>query len=292
MQHENHSHTGGQPSLAVHLIMLGVVLLVLGGLYLLFQSAASLGLGLLALGIVIAVLTLSRGFLRDALIKMHTPPAADKRDAQGNLKTEGLTINWASTYDWLVGFLFFGGEKKLREAFVRLARIRPGDKVLDVGCGTGTQAIIASLKSDPSVQVYGIDAAPEMIAKARQKAARAGAKVDFKPGLVEAIDFPAASLDVVMNSFMVHHLPGELKRKAFAEIYRVLKPGGRLLIIDFEPPKGGLTRAFLTMLLGQGMLTIDNSQVPPLLQAAGFVSVKSGNAGHKLATYMLGEKPR
>jgi ubiquinone/menaquinone biosynthesis C-methylase UbiE len=115
--------------------------------------------------------------------------------------------------------------------------------------------------------------------------------VDFQPGLVEAIQFPADSFDVVMNSFMVHHLPGELKQKAFAEILRVIKPGGRLLVVDFEPPKARVTRALLSVLLGQGMLAIDNSQVPPLLQAAGFVSITTGNAGHPLATFVSARKP-
>lgn len=96
----------------------------------------------------------------------------------------------------------------------------------DVGCGTGTLAILAKTQAGASVELHGQDASPQMIA--RQKAAQAGVNIDFRPALVEAIDAPDNSLDLVLSSLMVHHLPGDLKAKAFGEIYRVLKPGGRV----------------------------------------------------------------
>ena len=175
MQHEHQSHNANRPSVIAHLILLVIALLILGGLYLYFQSMASLVLGstslivlvLVHLGLVAGILYLLRGFLLNVLrSKLHGSPA-EHTHTQETPKTEGITINWASTYDWLVQGLLFGQERKLRESIVDLARIRPGEKVLDVGCGTGSQAIIASLKSDPSAQIYGTDAAPEVIGKAR-----------------------------------------------------------------------------------------------------------------------------
>lgn len=172
---------------------------------------------------------------------------------------------------------------------MRLANIQPHEKVLDVGCGTGTLAILAKSTSHPTVEMFGTDAAPEMIVRAQQKAYEAGVQVDFRPGLVEDIAFPDDTFDIVLSSLMVHHLPGDLKSKAFAEIYRVLKPGGRLLIIDFEPPKKGFSKLFFSMAL-RGMMQIDNSTVPPLLEAAGFTSVNMGSSGLLIATYISGKK--
>jgi len=294
MRHQDHSPHSNRISVSGHVVFLLVALVFLAGLYLYFQTAESVLLGsagliLAHLAIAGGILYLLRGFLVQTIRNMHNPPAAQPH-SHDDLQTDGLTISWAWAYDLLVKTLLFGGEQKMRSAIVDLAHLRPGERVLDVGCGTGSLAIAASLKSDPSVAVYGTDAAPEMIEKAREKAAKAGAHVDFRPGLVEAIDFPTGNFDVVMNSFMVHHLPGDLKQKAFGEILRVLKPGGRLLIVDFEPPKSAARRSLLSLLLGPRMLDIDNSQVPPLLQSAGFSAIETGRAGHDLATFISARK--
>lgn len=277
-----------------HIVLVVIAVIVLGGIYLYFQTMTSVSIGavlliLAHLAVVGGVIYLLRGLIGRAIRKLHEVPA--ETHAHENLETKGMLIRWASIYDLLVRtILLGGGEDRLRESIVQLAQIQPGESVLDVGCGTGTLAITAKLKSDSTVKVYGNDASPEMIEKAREKAAAAGVDVAFQPGLVEAIPFPDDSLDVVLSSFMVHHLPGELKQKAFAEIYRVLKPGGRLLVVDFEPPQNRMTRFVLSVFLGQGMMQIDNSKIPPMLTAAGFTSLKTGNAGHTLATYMSGQK--
>ena len=277
-----------------HVVLVVVALIVLGGIYLTFQTMTSVGMGavlliLAHLAVVGGLIYLLRGLIGQAIRKMHAVPT--ETHSHENLETKGMLIRWATLYDVLVRMILLGGgEDELRESIVKLAQIQPGESVLDVGCGTGTLAITAKLKSDATVKVYGNDASPEMIEKAREKAIAAGVQVEFQHGLVEAIPFPDNSLDVVLSSFMVHHLPGELKQKAFAEIHRVLKPGGRLLVVDFEPPQNRLTRAALRVFLGQGMMQIDNTKIPPMLTAAGFTALKTGNAGHAFATYMIGQK--
>jgi ubiquinone/menaquinone biosynthesis C-methylase UbiE len=284
----NHSVIG-------HVIFFGSALAVLVGLSLHFQNTTAVLLG--SVVFILAHVAAASGLLylggRFLFRKIHAPPAARAHvhDNVKTLATEGHTIRWAFCYDLLVKGILWGKEEQLRASIVVLAQLQPGEKVLDVGCGTGSLAITAKGKAGASVEIYGRDAAPEMIDRARQKAAKAGVAIDFQAGVVEALDFPEDTFDVVLSSFMVHHLPGGLKAKAFAEIYRVLKPGGRLLVVDFEPPQNRLLLMLLPLFLTQDMMTIDNSQIPPLLAGVGFTSVKTGNAGHRLASFVWGKKP-
>ena len=126
-------------------------------------------------------------------------------------KTKGLTIWWAGVYDFLSSTLFrLMGEKiSIAEVALEQAQLSPGNKVLDVGCGTGTMALAAKLQVGSTGEVYGIDAAPQMVKVARNKAANAGSDVDFQVGVVEGMAFPDNHFDVVLSSLMVHHLTGD-----------------------------------------------------------------------------------
>lgn len=155
------------------------------------------------------------------------------------VQTEGSLIRWAGYYDFVTNFMLVGHAGMLRKMTVDRALIKPGDSVLDVGCGTGAVTLLAKMRA-ANGKVYGIDPAPEMIAVAQKKAAHKNLDIDFRVGVIEALPFPDASVDVVTSSLMMHHLPEDLKRRGLAEIYRVLKPGGRLLIADFMRPTGSL----------------------------------------------------
>ncbi len=89
--------------------------------------------------------------------------------------TKGRTIRWASHYDAFTWLVSLGKEPVIREMTLDLAGIAAGDKVLDVGCGTGTLTIAAKARAGASGEVHGIDAAPEMIEVARRKATKQGA---------------------------------------------------------------------------------------------------------------------
>jgi ubiquinone/menaquinone biosynthesis C-methylase UbiE len=144
----------------------------------------------------------------------------------------------ARYYDLLAWLLTLGREGALRERLVSLAGLSPGDTVLDVGCGTGTLAIAVKRRVGAAGSVHGIDASPAMIARARRKAAKAGAEVAFRTAIAEELPFPDASVDVVLSTLMMHHLPRPARMRCVREMRRVLRPGGRVLAVDFAPPAG------------------------------------------------------
>jgi ubiquinone/menaquinone biosynthesis C-methylase UbiE len=203
--------------------------------------------------------------------------------------TQGRLIRWAKYYDRSVSLLMLGGRRRLRAATVTLAGVQPGETVLEVGCGTGDVALAASARVGASGAVYGIDPSPEMIAVARAKAARLGAKVDFQLGLIESLAFADASVDVVLSSLMMHHLPDDLKQRGLAEIARVLKPGGRLLIVDFKLPADRLGRA-LNRLILHGNIERGIEGLAPMLRAAGFTRIEAGETSFRLLGFARGIK--
>ncbi len=210
------------------------------------------------------------------------------------LETRGETIRWASFYDRFVNLVSFGKEKSFRKMTIALAQVKPGEKVLDVGCGTGSLTIAAKVQVGPTGEVYGTDASPEMIDVARRKAARAGVDVTFQVDLIENITFPDNQFDVVLSSFMMHHLPDALKRAGLAEIYRVLKPGGRLLIVDMESSSGGSVVQRLSDLMIQlhgGHTVMQNNvkKLVPLMKTAGFTSVETDKINRQIS-YIAGKK--
>jgi ubiquinone/menaquinone biosynthesis C-methylase UbiE len=130
-------------------------------------------------------------------------------------KTAGRVIHWgARWYDLFGTIISFGRDKAIRAKLTELAEPAPGEKVLDVGCGTGTLAIVIKRQLGTG-EVHGIDASPEMVRFAKEKSAKDGSDIDFRVALIEAIPFPDASFDLVTSSLMLHHLPDDVKAKGF-----------------------------------------------------------------------------
>jgi SAM-dependent methyltransferase len=112
-----------------------------------------------------------------------------------------------------------------------LGRLVPGERVLDLGCGAGTDSLVAAQMVGQTGQVTGLDMTPEMLAKARASAAELGtANVEFVEGEAERLPFPDESFDVVISNGVIDLVPD--KDAVFSEIVRVLKPGGRIQVAD------------------------------------------------------------
>ena len=112
-----------------------------------------------------------------------------------------------------------------------LGRLEPGERVLDLGCGAGTDSLVAAQMVGSDGSVTGIDMTPEMLAKARLSGETMGAaNVEFVQGEAEALPFPDASFDVIVSNGVIDLIPD--KAAVFSELLRVLRPGGRIQIAD------------------------------------------------------------
>ena len=152
-------------------------------------------------------------------------------------QTRGRTLDHAAAvYDLLAPVMTLGQEGRYRKLAIRLLDLRGGELVLDVGCGTGVLTRqIASNLSSPEACVVGLDAAPKMIEVARRHGAGLP-HLRFDVGVAETLDYRDASFDCAVSTFFFHHIDAELKRRSLAELVRVLKPGGKLVIVDVDTP--------------------------------------------------------
>jgi len=199
-------------------------------------------------------------------------------------RTHGLVLNWATRYDILAWLLTHGREGELRERILSFASLESGEAVLDIGCGTGTLAIAASRHLGTAGEVIGIDASPAMVARANRKAAKAGAKTTFQVGVAENLPFPDRRFDVVLSTLMLHHLPRSIRQQCAKETRRVLRPGGRVLVVDFGR---GKQRGLLAHFHRHGYVDVEDIVI--LFEGAGFTSVRTGPVGMNNLNFVLAE---
>ena len=214
------------------------------------------------------------------------------KDSAGEAPTtEGIVLRRAHTYDFFTSLIGMGARGGTSRRIVEAAGIKMGDRVLDVGCGPGSLTLAAKLAAGPTGKVHGIDASPEMIETARQKAAAAGQDVQFQTGLMEQLDFADGSFDVVLSRLAIHHLPENLQSRAFAEIFRVLKAGGLALIADMPTASHSLSGHLALALAAVGVRGNQPSRLISLFEETGFVDVELMGTGSLILMSVRGTKP-
>lgn len=163
-------------------------------------------------------------------------------------------------------------ETRFKHMLLAQASPQPGQRILDLGCGTGTLTILVKAAC-PGSEVVGLDADSEILTMARRKAEASNAEVQFDEGLSTELSYDDASFDRVLSTLFFHHLTGAEKRRTAAEVTRVLRPAGELHVADWGPPADPLMWVlFSGVRLFDGLeRTRDNARgaLPGLFEQAG-----------------------
>lgn len=151
------------------------------------------------------------------------------------LHTHGLPLDMlAPIYDRYCPLIGLG--KAFRNKTLYHAGLKPGEHVLDVGCGTGVLTRLAYLAVGKTGRAVGIDPAAMMIEVAKKNAIAEGSNAEFELAVIEDLPFEDNRFDCVLSSAMLHHLPPDVKVRGLSEVRRVLKPGGRFIMVDVDRP--------------------------------------------------------
>jgi len=168
--------------------------------------------------------------MHDTFRRLH-----EGRPREGR-RGKGTTIDGFRLNEMVSQIAFAGRRGRVYRQIVSLSGVRPGDSVLDVGSSGGYLARKLAAAAGPAGQVTGVDPSAAAIAHA-QRRARATGTLTFSVGVAQDLDLPDCSFDVVTCTLAVHHIPARKREAAFREMFRVTKPGGRLLAADFDPSR-------------------------------------------------------
>jgi ubiquinone/menaquinone biosynthesis C-methylase UbiE len=177
-------------------------------------------------------------------------------------------------YDLKIWLASRGREGAFRERQLDLARLAAGETVLDVGCGTGTLAIAAARRVGVTGAVTGIDPSAELLERARKKARRAHVDVAFAQSGGEELPFPDAAFDVVLSSLVLHHLSHDALRSAAHEMHRVLRPGGRAVLVDMGGQQPAQAKTMHAHHGGRAPFDLD--RIAERLPHIGFTVIETG----------------
>lgn len=200
-------------------------------------------------------------------------------------------FNWITPwYDVQCSILGFG--KSFREWTLALAKLRRGDHVLDVGCGNGVLTRRMAAIVGPGGEVWGIDPAPNMIRAAMEDAGRMGSAAHFKLAAVENLPFADQIFDVAVISLVLHHMPPDLKESGLKEVYRILKPEGRLLVVEPHRPDHWLLRTiYWPMRFYPKLKDHLEGRTPDIIRAGGFAPPTQLGWWRRSIAFWSGWKP-
>jgi SAM-dependent methyltransferase len=203
--------------------------------------------------------------------------------------TSGHTgIGFPRIYDALLFALTRGKEDAYRRTIIDIAGIGSGSHVLDIGCGTGTQAVIMAARVQPGGSVTGLDVNPNMVAAARRKTRRATGSITIVEGDCTAVPFADGRFDVVTVTTVLHMLSEADQAICLAEAKRVLKPDGRLLLIDYAGDTG--SRRHLSARHGPHG-KFDLHRLRDSVAALGMHEIETGELGWLSLSYIAARRP-
>lgn len=217
----------------------------------------------------------------------------------------------APRYDFLNRMLSFGIDRRWRKKAVRLLKYREGSRILDVATGTGDVALEIARTTPPSVKITGADFCKEMVDLGLLKAAQSpyAARIDFKVAPCEDLPFPNETFDSITIAFGIRNVVD--RNLGLAEMWRVLRPGGRMIVLEFSTPRSQLFRQIyyfyfrrLLPVIG-GLVSKYNAykylpdsvlEFPPheefaaMIEEAGFHSVHIRELTFGIASIYVGDK--
>ena len=175
-------------------------------------------------------------------------------------------------YDPLLKWLM--PESKFKQRLIDQARIQSKDRILDIGCGTGTLMILIK-QLYPDTEVFGLDGDEKILQMTEKKAAEAGMRLNLNLGMAFELPYPNQSFHRIFSSLMIHHLTTANKELTFKEVYRVLVPGGEFHVADFGQPDNRAAY-FISLFLRRLEQVSDNIKglLPPMLGSAGFEQIE------------------
>jgi ubiquinone/menaquinone biosynthesis C-methylase UbiE len=199
-----------------------------------------------------------------------------RQEARSLPTTGRVLVHAAYVYDIVQPFVTFGQETRLNRKVAEVLDPRDGERILDIGCGTGLLTIEIARRMQTG-EVIGVDASLPMIDVARRK--RAGGVCGFEPGLGEDLPFDDGRFDAVTSALFYHHVDLSVKRRCAAEMMRVLRQGGRILVADIDRPWNWFGRLYAY----GGWIALRQPEIKenidgwlaPILREAGFEDVES-----------------
>jgi ubiquinone/menaquinone biosynthesis C-methylase UbiE len=187
---------------------------------------------------------------------------------------EHRTFVPAAGHDWLLPFYdpltWLMGVESAHRRLIEQADLQPGQRVLEIGCGTGNMTVLAKTLH-PATDVVGLDPDPKALDRARRKAEGRGISIELDRGFADDLHHPDASFDRVLSALMFHHLEHDQKAKSLSEVRRVVRPGGSLHLLDFGGGHDG-SSGFLARLLHPSESLRENAAdtILGMMRDAGF----------------------
>ncbi len=200
-------------------------------------------------------------------------------------ETRGVSLDYLSDY---YDVLTPAERSEIRRKQIDLIGLEEGERVLEVGCGTGVLSFLSKLAVGEAGEVAGIDIAPKMVSRAQEKARKASLDIAFEVGSIDELPYSNGSFDVVISSLMLHHLPMAIKRKGLEEVKRVLKDDGRFFLCDFCSPHPLTVIPMYLMMIWRPYTRYQLfGKLPELIRESGFETIRLLKKGLFLEYYLI-----